>query len=47
MYVYICMQNVPEFESDLLSLAETLPKHDTWTIIMLAAGHFAAAVFKG
>ena len=40
-------QNVPEDPLTLLKLVKSITSDDYWSIILVAAGHFAAAVFKG
>ncbi|XP_078704019.1 tRNA endonuclease ANKZF1-like [Branchiostoma floridae x Branchiostoma belcheri] len=48
--VYRCLlhgkKDAPDSEDDLVSIATTLPTLANWTILMIAGGHFAGAVFK-
>jgi len=47
--VYRCVlhgkRDSPSSQSELLSLVRGMPGHMTWSVIMLAGGHFAAAIF--
>eukprot|EP00058_Branchiostoma_floridae_P015203 XP_002600691.1 hypothetical protein BRAFLDRAFT_118554 [Branchiostoma floridae] len=47
--VYRCLlhgkKDAPDSEDDLVSIATTLPTLSNWTILMIAGGHFAGAVF--
>lgn len=38
---------MPESHQDLLDKVRSIKPDDRWCIILVAAGHFAAAVFKG
>ncbi|CAH1237947.1 ANKZF1 [Branchiostoma lanceolatum] len=48
--VYRCLlhgkKDAPDSEDDLVSIATTLPTLANWTILMIAGGHFAGAVFN-
>ncbi|XP_064648281.1 tRNA endonuclease ANKZF1-like isoform X2 [Lineus longissimus] len=39
-------KNIPETDADLLSLAESSPLNPQWAVLMVAGGHFAAAIFN-
>lgn len=38
---------MPEDEKTLLDTLKSIKQDDHWCIILVAAGHFAAAIFKG
>ncbi|XP_078573283.1 tRNA endonuclease ANKZF1-like isoform X1 [Branchiostoma floridae x Branchiostoma japonicum] len=48
--MYRCLlhgkKDAPDSEDDLVSIATTLPTLSNWTILMIAGGHFAGAVFN-
>ena len=41
------LQNGPESVGELISMVNKIPKQLKWVVLMLAGGHFAAAVFDG
>ena len=40
-------KNIPETHEELLSKVKSISYDDRWCIILVAAGHFASAIFKG
>jgi hypothetical protein len=38
---------MPQNHTELLNIIKSINSDDKWCIILVAAGHFAAAVFKG
>lgn len=40
-------RDIPESQQDLLTMVKSIKSEDGWCIILIAAGHFAAAIFKG
>lgn len=51
LVMYRCIlhgkKNIPEKSDDLLNNVKSLNTLDQWSIILINAGHFAAAIFKG
>ena len=41
------LQDVPEKDEQLISLALKVAVNPLWAVIMLGGGHFAAGIFKG
>ena len=41
------LQDLPDNQQELLDKVKSIKSNEKWAIILVAAGHFAAAVFKG